>query len=103
MDLQWPIFQWAGGDDDLFFAKLGWGKSPYPLISVFQCPDMTLHQKKSIKLEAVQAFKFSPSDPIMCIYQRESGNLPARISLLKLPERVELRQKNLFSVKGRWH
>lgn len=104
--LRWPMFQWAGGSEDLFFAKLGWTKLEYPVISVFQCPEMTLLDKKSIKLEAVQSFKFSPSDPVMSIYQRESGNLPARISLLRLPERTEMRQKNLFSVKDvemHWH
>ena len=37
---------------------------------------------------------------MMAVYQVESagGNLPARISLLRMPDRVELRQKNLFSV-----
>jgi translation initiation factor 3 subunit B len=36
----------------------------------------------------------------MAVYQVESagGNLPARISLLRMPDRAELRQKNLFSV-----
>ena len=37
---------------------------------------------------------------MMAVYQVESagGNLPARISLLRMPDRAELRQKNLFSV-----
>ena len=36
----------------------------------------------------------------MAVYQVETagGNLPARISLMRMPDRVELRQKNLFSV-----
>ena len=50
----------------------------------------------------VQDFAWSPTDSIMCAYQSEQagGNLPARLSLIKLPERQELRQKNLFSVSG---
>lgn len=36
----------------------------------------------------------------MAVYQVETagGNLPARISLMRMPDRTELRQKNLFSV-----
>ena len=47
-----------------------------------------------------QDFCWSPCAPVMAVYQVESagGNLPARISLLRMPDRVELRQKNLFSV-----
>lgn len=50
----------------------------------------------------LQDFAWSPTDSIMCAYQSEQagGNLPARLSLIKLPERQELRQKNLFSVSG---
>lgn len=62
-----------------------------------------LLDKRSLKLEGVQDFEWSPKDDILCAYQSEQagGNLPARISLIKLPERTELRQKNLFSVSGR--
>lgn len=63
---------------------------------------MGLLDKRSLKLEGVQDFEWSPKDDILCAYQSEQagGNLPARISLIKLPERTELRQKNLFSVSG---
>ena len=80
-----------------YFAKLG--KSQ---ISVYETPECALLDKKSIKLENVQDFQWSPSAPILSAYQAEqsSGNLPARVVLLKIPERTELRQKNLFSVSG---
>lgn len=63
---------------------------------------MGLLEKKSLKLDSVQDFEWSPTDNILCAYQSEQagGNLPARISLIRLPERTELRQKNLFSVSG---
>ena len=63
---------------------------------------MGLLDKKSIKLEGVHEFAWSPSQPILCAYQTEQagGNLPARISLIGFPEKTELRQKNLFSVSG---
>jgi translation initiation factor 3 subunit B len=67
---------------------------------VYEAPEMGLLDKKSVKLDAVQDFSWSPADPILCAYQVEQGggNLPARLSLMAFPERTELRQKNLFSV-----
>lgn len=81
-----------------FIARLGRNA-----ISVYEAPDMVLLDKRSLKLEGVQDFEWSPKDDILCAYQSEQagGNLPARISLIKLPERTELRQKNLFSVSGK--
>lgn len=99
--LQWPIFKWAGGRDDAYFAKLSKNA-----ISVYQAPDMGLLDKRSLRMEAVQDFVWSPSDPVMAVYTAEQGNLPARIVLVRIPERTEVRQKNLFSVsdvKMYWH
>lgn len=101
--VSWPLFKWAGGDRDRFFARLGKNA-----ISVYEAPEMGLLDKKSIKLDAVQDFMWSPADPILCAYQTEQagGNLPARISLISFPDRKELRQKNLFSVSDVrmfWH
>ena len=72
------------------------------MVSVYEAPDMTLLDKKSIKLDAVFDFAWSPTEPILCAFQLEQagGNLPARISLIRIPDRKELRQKNLFSVSG---
>lgn len=80
-----------------YFARLGRG-----FISVFETPDCGLLDKKSIKLEGVTDFSWSPADPILCAFQTEQagGNQPARVSLIQLPDRRELRQKNLFSVSG---
>ena len=80
-----------------YIARLGKGS-----ISVYELPDMGLLDKKSLKLEGVHEFAWSPSQPILCAYQTEQagGNLPARISLIGFPDKTELRQKNLFSVSG---
>jgi len=101
--LQWPVFKWEGSGSDSYFARLGKN-----CISVYEAPDMGLLDKKSIKLEGVQDFSWSPTQPIIAAFQTEQqgGNLPARVSLIKIPERTELRQKNLFTVasaKMYWH
>ncbi len=47
--LQWPVFKWAGGKEDSYFARL-----TKNAISVYQAPEMGLLDKRSVKLEAVQ-------------------------------------------------
>lgn len=69
---------------------------------------MTLLDKKSLKLEGVTDFAWSPSEPLLAVYQPEAnaGNTPARVSLWSIPARKELRQKQLFNVsdaKMHWH
>ncbi len=61
---------------------------------------MGLLDKKSFKVDGVQDFEWSPSEAIIACVTQEQNNLPARIALIKVPERIELRQKNLFSVSG---
>jgi len=53
-----------------------------------------------------QDFEWSPSEPILVAYTAEEHNMPARIVLVKVPERTEIRQKNLFNVSDVsifWH
>ncbi|PNW85513.1 hypothetical protein CHLRE_03g190100v5 [Chlamydomonas reinhardtii] len=99
--LKWPVFKWAGGRDDLFFARLGRGK-----ISIYECPSMTMLGKESLKLDGVQDFEWSPVEPVLAAYSAEQGNQPARIVLIKVPEKTEMRQKNMLNVsdvKLFWH
>ena len=102
--LAWPAFKWSGGDSPgapRFLAHL----KPNA-ISVYASPDMAMLDKRSIKAEGVVAFEWSPGDAVLCAYQEEQGNLPARVVLVSLPSREEVRAKNLFSVadvKMAWH
>jgi len=75
-------------------------------ISVYAAPDMSMLEKKSLRAEGIHAFEWSPSDSIICAYQEEQGNLPARVVLIQIPSRDEVRAKNLFSVadvRMAWH
>jgi translation initiation factor 3 subunit B len=47
-----------------------------------------------------QDFEWSPAEPLLAAYTVEQNNIPARIQLIKIPERTDVRQKNLFSVSG---
>jgi len=99
--LRWPVFKWAGGKADAYFARLGRNA-----ISVYTAPDMTLLDKKSLKMDGVVDFEWSPSEPLLAAYTSEQGDLPARIQLVRFPERKDVRQKNLFNVSDVricWH
>ncbi|KAA3460979.1 eukaryotic translation initiation factor 3 subunit B-like [Gossypium australe] len=93
--VSWPVFRWGGGKEDKYFAKLGKN-----MISVYETETFSLIDKKSLKVENVVDFSWSPTDPILALFVPElgGGNQPARVSLVQIPSKVELRQKNLFSV-----
>ncbi|XP_051147222.1 eukaryotic translation initiation factor 3 subunit B-like isoform X2 [Andrographis paniculata] len=93
--VSWPVFRWGGGREDKYFARIGKNT-----VSVYETETFTLIDKKSIKVENVVDFSWSPTDPILALYAPElgGGNQPARVSLVQIPSKKELRQKNLFSV-----
>ncbi|XP_010933521.1 eukaryotic translation initiation factor 3 subunit B [Elaeis guineensis] len=93
--VSWPIFRWGGGREDKYFARIGKN-----VISVYETETFTLIDKKSLKVENVMDFTWSPTDPITALFVPElgGGNQPARVSLVQIPGKEELRQKNLFSV-----
>ncbi|XP_010276277.1 PREDICTED: eukaryotic translation initiation factor 3 subunit B-like [Nelumbo nucifera] len=93
--VSWPVFRWGGGKDDKYFARIGKN-----VVSVYETETFTLIDKKSLKVENVLDFSWSPTDPILALFVPElgGGNQPARVSLVQIPGKEELRQKNLFSV-----
>ena len=74
----------CGGRDDKYFARLGKN-----VISVYETDTFSLIDKKSLKVENVVDFSWSPTDPIISLFVPElgGGNQPARVSkkLLLLP------------------
>ncbi|XP_077244921.1 eukaryotic translation initiation factor 3 subunit B-like [Tasmannia lanceolata] len=92
--VSWPVFRWGGGKDS-YFARIGKN-----VISVYETETFSLIDKKSLRVENVLDFSWSPADPILALFVPElgGGNQPARVSLVQIPGKEELRQKNLFSV-----
>ncbi|XP_014680977.1 PREDICTED: eukaryotic translation initiation factor 3 subunit B-like [Priapulus caudatus] len=90
-DSVWPIFKWS--HDGKYLARM----SPDTL-SVYETPSFALLDKKSLKVTNLKDFSWSPSDNIIVYWVPEDNNVPARVVLLEMPSRKELRVKNLFSV-----
>lgn len=84
-ELELLFFRWGGGKEDKYFAKLGKN-----MISVYETETFSLIDKKSLKVENVVDFSWSPTDPIIALFVPElgGGNQPARVSICVLFERL---------------
>ncbi|CAN8003060.1 unnamed protein product [Ixodes hexagonus] len=87
----WPIFKWSS--DDRFFARL-----TLDMLSIYETPSFGLLDKKSLKIPGIRNFSWSPVSNILAYWVAEDKNVPARVTLIEVPSRVELRAKNLFNV-----
>lgn len=97
--IPWPLFQWS--HEDKYFARMNEGS-----ISIYQTPDMGLLDKKSLKVPLVQDFAWSPTDNYLAFWMPEAENSPARVTVVEIPSRREIRQKALYSVSDirlHWH
>lgn len=106
--LKWPVFKWAGGKEDKYFARLGKNKDRKAVLCVYQTSTMDMlpalvggvEKPAPISVDNLYDFEWSPSEPLMACYMTEQLNTPAKIMLLRIPEKTEARQKNLFDVNG---
>ena len=89
--LLWPIFKWS--HDDKYFARIY-----QDALSIYETPSFGLLEKKSLKINGIKNFTWSPAKNILVYWVAEDQNVPARVTLLEIPSRVELRAKNLFNV-----
>ncbi|XP_074598834.1 eukaryotic translation initiation factor 3 subunit b [Brevipalpus obovatus] len=90
-EMTWPVLKWS--PDDKYFAKIG-----QDVLSVYETPSMTLLDKKSMKIPGVRNFSWSPTQNILAYWVAEDKDVPARVTLIEIPSRNELRTKNLFNV-----
>lgn len=90
-DIPPPPFQWS--HDDQYLARMGKN-----LISIYSTPTMRLLDKKSLLVEGIHEFQWSPKANVLACWAPEQANSPAHVDLIELPSRKKLRQKNLFNV-----
>ncbi|XP_044947814.1 eukaryotic translation initiation factor 3 subunit B-like isoform X2 [Hordeum vulgare subsp. vulgare] len=100
--ISWPIFRWGGGRDDKYFAKLGKN-----VISVYETETFSLLDKEPLKIDNVADFSWSPTEPILSCFVPElgGGKQPARVSLVRIPGKLVMRQKilsNASNCKMHW-
>lgn len=88
----WPVFKWS--HDDKYFVR----KTDETTLSIYETPSFGLLDKKSIKVEGLNGFSWSPRDNILSYWVAEDKDVPARVVLMEVPSRNELRVKNLFNV-----
>merc|ERR1719369_2236106 len=88
----WPIFKWSC--DDQYFARM----TQDGTLSIYETPHCGLLDKKSIKVAGMRDFSWSPKENILAYWVAEDKDVPARVMLLEIPSRKELRVKNLFNV-----
>ncbi|KTG05042.1 hypothetical protein cypCar_00004731 [Cyprinus carpio] len=87
----WPIFKWS--PDGKFFARM-----TQDTLSIYETPSMGLLDKKSLKINGIKDFSWSPGDNIIAFWVPEDKDIPARVTLMQLPSRNEIRVRNLFNV-----
>ncbi|KAG5142424.1 hypothetical protein JHK82_018119 [Glycine max] len=63
--VSWPVFKWSGGRDDKYFARMGKN-----ILSVYEAETFSLVDKKSLKVENIMDFCWSPTDPIISFVLR---------------------------------
>lgn len=89
--LLWPNFKW--NFDDKYFARLSTDS-----LLVYETQTFTLLDKKSIKIPHIVDFEWSPTNNYLSYWVAEHKNVPARVVLLEIPTKTEIRYKNLVNV-----
>lgn len=85
------IFRWS--HDDKYVACMGDN-----CIHIYETESFYLLDKKSIKIDGIRGFNWSPTDNIIAYWVAEQTDVPARVTLMEIPKRREIRTKNLFNV-----
>jgi len=91
-NMTWPVLKWS--HDDRFFARCNVNES----ISVYDSAAFGLLDNKSIRHTGVQDCAWSPTDNYMAYYIKENNDVPAKVSIMSLPDKKDIGSKNLFNV-----
>ena len=85
------MFRWS--HDDKYVARMGESS-----IHIYETPSFYLLDMKSIKVVGIRNFSWSPTDNIIAYWVGEETDVPAKVTLLEIPRKLEIRNKNLFNV-----
>jgi translation initiation factor 3 subunit B len=91
VSIAWPYFRW--NSEDKYFARLGTDS-----LLIYDTDSFTLLDKKSIKIPHISDFEWSPANNIISYSIAEDKNELARICLLEIPTKTEIRSKNSQNV-----
>lgn len=91
MNLSWPYFRW--NSDDQYFSRLATDS-----LLVYHTSTFSMLEKKSIKIPNISDFEWSPANNIVSYCVNEEKTVPARVVLMELPSKNEIRSKNLVNV-----
>merc|ERR1712242_573635 len=69
-----------------------------PALSIYETPSFGLLDRKSIKVNGMRDFSWSPTENTLAYWVAEDKDVPARVTLVEIPSRNEVRVKNLFNV-----
>ena len=84
----WPIFKWSS--DDKFFARIATDNKEEPALSIYETPSFGLLDRKSIKVNGMRDFSWSPTENILAYWVAEDKDVPARVTLVEIPSRNEV-------------
>lgn len=87
----WPVFKWS--PDGMYVAR-----AANECLSVYESPGFGLVEKKSIKLPGLKDFSWSPTQNMIAYWVPEDKDAPARVCIMEMPSRKDIRVKNLFNV-----
>lgn len=96
---EWPMMHWSSDEQFIMMQQAD------ASISCYELPRMQPACKR-IKYPGARDPCFSPSLPIMCFWIPEIDQNPARVVLVEVPSRKEIRSKILFNVaqcRFYWH
>jgi len=87
---EWPHAKWSF--DGSFFGRMGLNG-----ILLYKSPTME-RVERGIPAKGIVAFEFSPADNLVAYWAPEEDNAPARVVIVDLLTRKEVRSANLFQV-----
>ncbi|KAI8369877.1 eukaryotic translation initiation factor eIF2A-domain-containing protein [Choanephora cucurbitarum] len=103
--VRWPMFKWSASEKH--FARVVPGQQ----LSIYEAPSMGLVGKKSIKIQGIVDFEWSPAksgekadikvyqkEEVLAYWTPEIGNQPARVCMMSVPSKEVIATKNLFNV-----